>query len=93
MMFEFRFLFRIVLPKFKVSSSLSLTSVLKGLGVVDAFSSDANFSRMSSTPLTVSDVLHKAVVEVDEEGTVAAAGETRAWWLLHVRDEHGGCCT
>ncbi|KXZ55632.1 hypothetical protein GPECTOR_2g1182 [Gonium pectorale] len=61
------------LPKFKVTSQLSLKPVLKSLGVQAAFSPGADFSRMAERGLFVSDAVHKAVVEVDEEGTVAAA--------------------
>lgn len=63
----------VVLPKFKVSSSMSLKPTLEAMGVKAAFSGAADFSRMASGTLFVSDVVHKAVVEVDEEGTVAAA--------------------
>ncbi len=48
-----------VLPKFKVSSSLSLTGVLGQLGVKDAFGGAADFSRMSKSPMFISDVVHK----------------------------------
>mmetsp|Transcript_14366 Transcript_14366/g.41899 ORF Transcript_14366/g.41899 Transcript_14366/m.41899 type:complete len:93 (-) Transcript_14366:572-850(-) len=41
--------------------------------MTDAFASGADFSRISEPPLFISQVLHKAVVDVDEEGTVAAA--------------------
>eukprot|EP00198_Chlamydomonas_reinhardtii_P006645 XP_001695981.1 flagellar associated protein, protease inhibitor-like protein [Chlamydomonas reinhardtii] len=61
------------LPKFKVESQLSLKTVLHKLGVKQAFGGSADFSRLSDTKMFVSDVVHKAVVEVDEEGTVAAA--------------------
>lgn len=37
------------------------------------FTYDANFKRISSEPLIVNKILHKAVIEVNEEGTEAAA--------------------
>ncbi|KXZ55631.1 hypothetical protein GPECTOR_2g1181 [Gonium pectorale] len=62
------------LPRFKASTSLTLGPVLKSLGVRAAFTPGvADFSRMADPGLFVSDIVHKAVVEVDEEGTVAAA--------------------
>lgn len=60
------------LPRFRVESSMSLTPLLTECGVTDMFRSP-DFSRLSSHPLTVTDVFHKTVVEVDEEGTEAAA--------------------
>jgi len=61
------------LPKFRSESSSELKHVLQSLGMTDAFASGADFSRISEPPLFISQVLHKAVVDVDEEGTVAAA--------------------
>ncbi|KAG2501611.1 hypothetical protein HYH03_000116 [Edaphochlamys debaryana] len=72
---DFRFMpeVLVVMPKFKVSSQMSLTPVLQHLGVKSAFGGSADFSRLSASGLHISDVVHKAVIEVDEEGTVAAA--------------------
>ncbi len=63
------------LPKFKTEVSSSLTELLKGMGMSDAFSPRAaDFSGMSDGgDLRISDVLHNAIVEVDEEGAEAVA--------------------
>lgn len=63
------------LPKFKVEYEVELTETLKKLGITKIFSEEAEFSNMleSPEPLQVSNVFHKAVIEVNEEGTEAAA--------------------
>ncbi|XP_040841031.1 serpin B10 [Ochotona curzoniae] len=64
------------LPKFKLEESYDLKSALSSLGMSDAFSqSRADFSGMSlERNLFLSNVFHKAYVEINEEGTEAAAG-------------------
>ena len=64
------------IPKFKLESSFQLATVLAGMGIDDIFSGKADFSAMLKNPpdgTYVSDVFHKAFVEVNEEGTEAAA--------------------
>jgi serpin B len=63
------------LPRFKVEEKYDLQVPLEHMGMVDAFDPQkADFSGMSSIPgLVVSKVLHKSFVEVNEEGTEAAA--------------------
>lgn len=65
----------VYVPKFKMSSGFRLDKTLKTMGMPDAFSEcDANFSGMDGTrELHISAVVHKAFVEVNEEGTEAAA--------------------
>jgi serpin B len=63
------------LPRFTTSQSLDLVEQLRSLGMKSAFDDQtANFSGMDgSNNLFISDVIHKAFVQVDESGTEAAA--------------------
>uniref|UniRef100_A0A2K6KQK7 Serpin domain-containing protein n=1 Tax=Rhinopithecus bieti TaxID=61621 RepID=A0A2K6KQK7_RHIBE len=62
------------LPRFKVEESYDLKDTLRNMGMVDIFSGDADLSGMTgSRGLIVSKVLHKAFVEVTEEGAEATA--------------------
>jgi serpin B len=63
------------LPKFTFESESNLTDTLTSMGMLDAFDQNkANFSGMTAqNDLFISDVIHKAFVAVDEEGTEAAA--------------------
>jgi serpin B len=63
------------LPRFQISSRLPLIEPLRGLGLIDAFDpAKADFTGMSTRqPLWINFLQQCAVVEVNEEGTVAAA--------------------
>ena len=63
------------LPKFKLEYKLIMNQVLKNLGMGVAFvPGQADFSRIvDDIELFISKVLHKTFVQVDEEGTEAAA--------------------
>jgi len=65
---------RVALPRFKTTSEFRLNKVLIAMGMRDAFSAAANFSGMDNTrSLFIGAVVHKAFVDVNEEGTEAAA--------------------
>uniref|UniRef100_A0A8D0CWI4 Serpin B6 n=2 Tax=Sander lucioperca TaxID=283035 RepID=A0A8D0CWI4_SANLU len=63
------------LPRFKMEETYDMEEVLVSMGMVDAFDQAlSDFSGMSpANDLVLSKVIHKAFVEVNEEGTEAAA--------------------
>ena len=64
----------LTMPKFEFDSSFSLLEALSAMGMPIAFSGSADFSGMTGNrELYIADVVHKAFVSVDEEGTEAAA--------------------
>ena len=65
---------RVSFPKFKINLSYELSKLMESLGMVDAFSKRADFSKMTGTKeLYISAIIHKTFIEVDEKGTEAAA--------------------
>jgi serpin B len=65
---------QVFLPRFKMTWQASLVPAMQALGITDAFRGAADFSGMDGTQsLFISDILHKAFVDVAEEGTEAAA--------------------
>lgn len=67
---------RLYLPKFKFTYFSLLNNVLQEMGMRDAFTSKADFSGINKNKrdaLMISDVLHKAYIDVTEIGTEAAA--------------------
>jgi serpin B len=63
----------IQLPRFKFDYDIQLNNALKVLGMESAFSDGADFSNMTSASVAINEVKHKTFVEVNEEGTEAAA--------------------
>ncbi|XP_071120150.1 leukocyte elastase inhibitor-like [Mytilus edulis] len=66
----------ISIPKFKIEATFDLTKVLPKLGITKIFDTSADFSGIyqdGGKDVYVSDAIHKAFVEVNEEGTEAAA--------------------
>jgi serpin B len=68
----------LALPRFKLDYDVTLNDPLKALGMRQAFSNGADFSAMADEPLFVSEVKQKSFIEVNEEGTEAAAVTTVA---------------
>ncbi len=65
---------QVSLPKFKFESTFnSLKDNIQALGLMDAFGPKANFSNITNDPLFISTIIQKAMIQVDEKGTVAAA--------------------
>ncbi|KAI8548743.1 hypothetical protein RHMOL_Rhmol07G0297300 [Rhododendron molle] len=80
---------RFRIPKFKFSFGFEASEVLKGLGLLLPFSGCEGLTEMVDSPtvgreLYVSSIFHKACIEVNEEGTEAAAASgcvIRAAWV------------
>ena len=61
------------LPRFTMTFSEMLSPALRQMGMQIAFQPGANFTPMGSPQFQIGEVIHKARIEVDEEGTIAAA--------------------
>ncbi|XP_078794523.1 leukocyte elastase inhibitor-like isoform X3 [Oryzias latipes] len=74
---------RVGFPRFKMEQKYDMKKVLVSMGMADAFDmSKCDFSGMSpANDLVLSEVFHKAFVEVNEEGTEAAAATAAVMML------------
>ena len=66
----------VFLPRFTMTTQFELSPELQALGMTDAFTRATDFSGISASAggkLSISAVIHKAFVDVNEEGTEAAA--------------------
>ena len=64
---------QVTMPKFKFDYDRSLVGDLAGMGLGIAFTDAADFSGISEIALLISEVVHKTYIDVNEEGTEAAA--------------------
>ena len=77
---------QVSLPKFKLTHAIELSDVLSAMGMPLAFSANADFSGMNGKrDLSISAVIHKAYVAVDEKGTEAAAATAVVMRALAMR--------
>lgn len=77
----------VFLPRFKLEENYDMKDVLCSLGMTEAFEQGrADFSGMSTgRDLFLSKVIHKSFVEVNEEGTEAAAATAGIMLLRSAR--------
>ncbi|HBN85496.1 MAG TPA: proteinase IV, partial [Clostridiales bacterium] len=65
---------RLKMPKFKMEYGIKeLKSSLVDLGMGEAFTNQADFTGISDTGVAIDTVMHKAVIDVHEKGSEAAA--------------------
>ncbi|KAK7602074.1 hypothetical protein V9T40_009515 [Parthenolecanium corni] len=69
------------LPKTKFSVGKSLVKTFRQLGVYNLFTG-ANLNDLTDASVLVSEILHKAEIEICEEGTVATAGSYLSFRLI-----------
>ncbi len=78
---------KVYFPKFRLETDYRLSDTLKKMGMPIAFTEAADFSGMDGTGgLFIDDVFHKAFVDVNEEGTEAAAATAVAMTLAYHMD-------
>ena len=78
----------LTMPKFEFDSEFSLKEALSGMGMPIAFSGDADFSGITGNrELWIADVIHKAFISLDEEGTEAAAATAVVMPRLSIPEE------
>ncbi|PSN29578.1 hypothetical protein C0J52_27446 [Blattella germanica] len=65
---------QVFMPKFKLESNLNnLVDILKKLGLTDIFTDVAQLQKITGTPVKINEIIQKAVIIVDENGSEAAA--------------------
>lgn len=74
------------IPKFKTTVSSKLQDLLPLMGMPDAFNGKADFSKAISQGIPIDEVGHKAFIEVNEQGTEAAAATFVSFVLCFERD-------
>ncbi|HEX4831954.1 MAG TPA: serpin family protein [Trebonia sp.] len=74
------------LPRFTITAGFLLGDTLRALGAATAFGADADLSGIADGErLAVSEVVHQAFIDVDEQGTEAAAATAMAIAAMALR--------
>ncbi|KAF6132826.1 serpin family A member 5 [Phyllostomus discolor] len=77
---------QLYLPKFSMEGSYQLEKVLPKLGIRDLFTSQADLTGFTNhSNIQVSEMVHRAAVEVDESGTKAAAATVTVFTFRSAR--------
>jgi len=78
----------VALPKLSIETTYKLNGDLWAMGLIDAFTSSADFSGISDDPLFVDSVNHKTMIEMDEKGLLTSAVniETVDMWEYFAKD-------
>lgn len=63
----------IIMPQFSYSGNYELSNTLKKIGMVEAFTSKANFNKLANCQIMVSSIKHQSYIDVNKIGTEAAA--------------------
>ncbi|MFC1887382.1 serpin family protein [Candidatus Cloacimonadota bacterium] len=61
------------MPRFEMEYELNLNRYLNSMGMVSAFTPEADFSGITDEEIFISEIKHKTYIKVNEEGTEAAA--------------------
>jgi serpin B len=76
----------VTLPKFKTTQQFELGGTLAAMGMPQAFTASADFSGMTGKKdFAISAVIHKAYIDVNEEGTEAAAATAVTMRAMAIR--------
>jgi len=76
------------LPRFTMTQQFELSNTLSAMGMPQAFSGAADFSGMTGKPdFAISAAIHKAFIDVDEQGTEAAAATAVVMYATAMRHE------
>lgn len=63
----------LTMPKFNFEYEIQLNKLLQESGMVEAFDVRANFSRLTDVNIFIDKVIQKAIIEMNEAGSEAAA--------------------
>ena len=79
----------VTFPRFNLTQQFELSGTLAGMGMPLAFTGSADFSGMTGKPdFSISAAIHKAYIEVNEQGTEAAAATAITMYATAImRDE------